>query len=343
MCLYPKLIKNPKYTSTAKNGGNIPPITDDRVTMVPVGCGNCIECRKQKSREWQVRLAEDIKEHTNAKFITLTFSNEKITEIRDNIYEEADKNKTMRPEGYLLDNEIATYATRHYLERWRKKYGKSQRHWFVTELGHNGTEHVHMHGIIWTDESLDEVEKIWQYGHVWKGRKMVDKNGQSYIQNYVNAKTVNYIVKYVSKIDTIHKDYRSKILTSAGIGRRYTEQKIGDWQKNKFNGERTNEAYRTQTGNKLSLPIYMRNKIYSEEEREKLWLQKLDKQERWVLGQKIDISKGEDEYNRALKYAQQTNRELGYGSDEKNWEESQYEHQRRILKQKERWRNKASK
>ena len=45
-----------------------------------------------------------------------------------------------------------------------------------------------------------------------------------------------------------------------------------------------------ERGHKQALPIYWRNKIYSEEEREKLWLQKLDKKERYVNGQKIDIS-----------------------------------------------------
>ena len=57
-----------------------------------------------------------------------------------------------------------------------------------------------------------------------------------------------------------------------------------DWIKNKFNqnGE-TREYYKTETGHKQALPIYWRNKIYSEEEREKLWLQKLDKEERYVF------------------------------------------------------------
>ena len=42
------------------------------------------------------------------------------------------------------------------------------------------------------------------------------------------------------------------------------------------------------------MPIYYRNKIYSEEEREKLWIQKLNSNTRYILGEKIDISKGEE-------------------------------------------------
>jgi hypothetical protein len=31
MCLYPRLIKNRKYIKNKKNGGNIPPVKDERV------------------------------------------------------------------------------------------------------------------------------------------------------------------------------------------------------------------------------------------------------------------------------------------------------------------------
>lgn len=334
MCLYPKLVPNPKYKINKKNGGNVPPVTDERVKYVPVGCQKCIECRKKKAREWQVRLLEDIKENKNGKFITLTFSNESILKLKTSVHNECIEKRISIPTDYDLDNAIATYAVRHWLERWRKEYKKSIRHWLVTELGHNGTENIHIHGIVWTDESLDMVEKHWQYGHVWKGKKVNDKT-----INYVNAQTVNYIVKYVTKIDEKHPNYTTKILTSAGIGAGYTKQKIGNWTQNKYNDENTNETYRTSDGNKMMLPVYYRNKIYNEEEREKLWIQKLNKNIRWVMGQKINISKGEEEYYAALKDAQKTNKQLGYGGDPENWEQEQYERQRRILKQKDRIQN----
>ena len=43
MCLYPRLIKNPKYKPNKKNGGRVPPILDSRVLAVPIGCGKCLE------------------------------------------------------------------------------------------------------------------------------------------------------------------------------------------------------------------------------------------------------------------------------------------------------------
>ena len=37
-----------------------------------------------------------------------------------------------------------------YIERWRKEFKRSVRHWLITELGQTNTEHLHIHGIIWT-------------------------------------------------------------------------------------------------------------------------------------------------------------------------------------------------
>ena len=255
---------------------------------------------------------EDIREHKNGKFITLTFSDEAISKLTKEL---------PKSQGYDLDNDIATLATRRFLERYRKQNKKSIRHWLITELGHNGTENIHLHGIIYTDENKEEIEKKWQYGHIWLG-------------TYVNEATINYIVKYVNKQDEKHKQYNSKILTSAGIGKHYTTRP--DSKTNKYKEKETKETYRTRDGTKINLPIYWRNKIYTEEEKEKLWIQRLDKQERWILGQKIDVSKGYEQYNRALKTAQAKNEKLGYASDKKTWQEDKYERERRQMKQQER-------
>lgn len=339
MCLYPKLIKNRKYTANKKNGGVIPPVIDERTRWVPIGCQKCMECRKQKARGWQVRLLEDIKQNTNGKFITLTFSNEWIKNIVEGYTN--DNNEWVEGigtelEGYELDNQIATVATRYFLERWRKTYGRTLRHWFVTELGHEGTENIHIHGIVWPHIEgtipaiMNEIEKHWKHGFVWKWK--IEKGRRV---NYVNESTVNYIIKYVTKADGLHKEYKSIILTSPGIGKNYTEAREA-WKKAKFKGTETDETYRTRTGHKIALPIYWRNKVFTDQEREALWLQKLDKQVRWVCGEKIDISKDERDYYAVLQHYRDKNTRLGYGNDTKDWSREQYERQRRLILQKAR-------
>jgi len=331
MCLYPKLIKNRKYIPNKKNGGNVPTVFDERVKYVPIGCQRCQECKKQKSREWQVRLLEEIRHDRTGIFITLTFSNQSIRELHDKLLNDGWSNL----KGYNLDNQIAIKALRLFLERWRKKFKKSVKHWFVTELGHEGTENIHIHGIIWTNKS-DHIRNIWNYGHVWMGR---EENGR--IINYVNEQTIGYIVKYINKQDLKHKYYTPKILTSPGIGKQFINRP--DKNKNNYKGQDTIETYKTRTGHKMSLPIYWRNQIYTEDEREKLWLNKLDKQERWIMGEKVDVSNGYEEYNKLLKFHQERSNKLGYGNDKINWNDKQYEEERRELLIKDRIKNARTK
>lgn len=335
MCLYPSLVRNPRYKKNKKNGGIIPAVKDIRTTMVPIGCNKCIECRKQKARGWQVRLLEDIKTHKNGIFVTLTFSNESYTQLAKKV----NPNYT----GYDLDNAIATYAVRKFLERWRKKYKVSLRHWLVTELGHGTTQHLHLHGIVWTNKviinpktgikeaAIDCISEKWQYGYVWPTKENIKTN-------YVNESTINYSVKYISKMDFQHKLYNSIVLTSPGIGHNYT--KSLDAIRNSFNQKnitKTNELYKTRSGHNIAMPTYWRNKIYSEEQRQQLWLMKLDKNERWVLGQRINVAYSDKYYKAALKSAQRLNEKLGYLGNV-TWELKRYENDLRSIKQAEKFK-----
>lgn len=302
MCLYPKLIKNKKYSANEKNKGNIPPIKDIRTTYVPVGCGRCIECLTQKARSWKIRLYEEIKEHKNGKFVTLTFTEQSLFEIGK---------KVTGKDIYDKDNNIATYAVRHFLENWRYKYKKSPRHWLITELGQTNTERIHLHGIIFTNK-VEEIKKLWRYGNVWIGQ-------------YVNQKTINYITKYLTKTDLKHKEYRPKVLTSKGIGSYYIIRNENS-KRNKYNKEKTRDYYLTETGHKVALPTYYRNKIYTDDEKEILWLNKIDKGDIYVMGEKVNLNtkEGEEEYNDLLKYYQKKNEQLGYGTDKKTFDERMY-------------------
>lgn len=329
-----------------KNKGVIPPYSDARVLAVPIGCGNCQECRKQRTREWLIRLLEEIKVTPNGQFITLTFSNEAYKKYYIKVQEEIEILKaridlefdtlenTKRLNkiiSYGTDNQVATLATRQFLERWRKKYKKSVRHWLITELGHKGTENIHMHGIIWT-EHVQDIKNIWQNGFVWDGYYKNERR-----QNYVNENTIKYCVKYANKMDIQHQYFKAKILTSAGIGSSFMQS----WNAKKYTqGNLEHDYYTTSSGHKIALPTYYRNNMYTEEQREELWIKRLDKLERYVGGEKIDISKNDKEYFKQLDWYRERNKELGYGSDRINWKRKYYEEQRRILLQEARIKGK---
>lgn len=360
MCLYPRLVDNPKYKRNKKNGGVIPPLTDQRVKYVPIGCQTCLECRKQKSREWLVRLQEDIKTNKNGKFVTLTFSTKSLQELTKPEYkilkhskykfvkaplkqpyikQKRVKYNLTKLKGYDLDNAIAIKAVRLFLERWRKKYGKSLRHWLVTELGHGKTEHIHLHGIVWTD-NIKDIEQIWKYGTVWRGHPIRGKKGEVTYENYVNNRTVNYMTKYITKMDVEHLNYKALILTSAGIGNNYI--KTGNAYTNRYQDKKTVETYRTGTGHKISMPIYWRNKIYTDKERELLWIKKIDENKRWICGEMCKADDDKTYYN-LLNYHRQRTHKLGYTPPEFIWKAKQYEERRRELIHERRLQRKPSK
>jgi hypothetical protein len=313
MCLYPKLIDNKRYKATKKNNYTPPPQPQDqRVLYVPVGCGRCIECTKKKANGWKVRLNEEIRNDNTGCFVTLTFNEESLNKIKNAL------NKS-NYHNYEVDNEIASYAVRHFTELWRKHHKKTIKHFLITELGHKGTERIHLHGILFTKDKL-EIPKIWKYGFV-------------YVGGWVNEQTINYISKYITKRDDYHKEYTSKIFCSKGIGSNYLNRT--DSFNNIFNLDKTNETYRYSNGRKGGLPIYYRNKLWNEDEREELWKLRMDKNERYILGQRIDMTKSNAEYDyqETLKNARITNAMKGYGTDVKDYELKKYEEKRKKLKQ----------
>lgn len=331
MCLYPRLILNKKYLPNSKNKYNPPTIKDERTRYVPIGCGKCMECMKQNARQWQVRLHEELRTGGNVYFVTLSFSDKSLYELETeyieqrtaeiiSLQDQGENPSDELPQGYELDNIIATLATRRFLERWRKQFKRSVKHWFVTELGSKNTERIHIHGLIWCNIA-DKIGDIWKYGNVWIG-------------SYVNEKTINYIVKYIYKTDNKHKYYKPKVLTSPGIGSNYIKRP--DSKLNKFKGEDTNETYITRSRLKLPLPIYYRNKIYTEEEKEELWLNLLDKEKRYVNGIEVDVSENENDYWKLLKQHRKLNKILGYNDDSEDWDRKKYEQQLRNLKRLQR-------
>lgn len=293
MCLYPKLILNRRYCPTKKNGGIVPPCPDNRLKYVTAACGQCYECRKQKQRQWLVRMNEELKNNPNAYFITLT--------IDDN-----NMKKLIRECKSKEENDIATYALRMCLERIRKTYGKSVKHWCVTELGED-KDRIHIHGIVWGIGSDQKFKEKWKYGIVWVGK-------------YVSSRTVNYITKYMLKVDEKHKEFQGKVLCSKGIGVGYA--KSFNARNNKFKGSDTNETYRLPNGAKLNLPIYYRNAIYTEEEREALFLSKVEKGIVWICGEKCNID-DERAYMSLLNYHRSRASRL-YGDNPTDWDKKKY-------------------
>ena len=339
MCLYPRQIKNRKYQATKKNERispalmpdgtafqwyDIPECVDERCLTVEVPCGQCIECREQKASDWRVRMIEEVNDQrrqgNKAYFMTLTFSPEelKILKNREHVRNEC--------------NVLPKVAIRRMLERWRKDHKKSLKHWFITEMGHQGTERIHMHGILFTPEELqlkvleEKKEgvmaqwKYWRYGNVFVG-------------SYVNAKTVNYLMKYITKIDTDHKGFIGEVLCSPGIGAKWWKEHQSDVTYN-YRPGRTRTDYILNTGQRIPLPSYYKNHIHTEEEREQIWRDFMDKEQISILGTPHSLRS--EHLENITEKAKEINKFLDYGNDSKEWRKREYSLTEKMLKTRRR-------
>lgn len=261
MCLYPTFIKNPKYKPNKKNKGKPPVCRDRRLYYIPTKCGCCIECRKEKQREWRVRLEEELRTNFGY-FTTLTIAPEHIKNLEKDTGLKWEENP----------NEIATRALRLFLERVRKDTKKSIRHWCVTELGEEG-DRIHLHGIFFGQKSAELIRKHWKYGFVFIG-------------SYCNSRSVNYMTKYMLKVDTKHKTFKQIVLASKGIGSGYFNRLDYLWQKQNYKKIEV-ATYTFRNGTKMAMPRYYKNKLFTDKEREKMWINNLNRGLLWIYGEKV--------------------------------------------------------
>lgn len=261
MCLYPTFIKNPKYKPNKKNKGKPPVCRDRRLYYIPTKCGCCIECRKEKQREWRVRLEEELRSNYGY-FITLTISPEGIEDLEKKTGLKWKENP----------NEIATKGLRLFLERVRKDTGKSMRHWCVTELG-GDNDRIHLHGIFFGQRSAELIKKHWKYGFIFIGQ-------------YCNSRSVNYMTKYMLKVDVKHKEFKQIVLASPGIGSGYFDRLDWQWQKQNY-GKIEVATYTFRNGTKMAMPKYYKDKLFTEQERNKMWINNLNRGILWIYGEKV--------------------------------------------------------
>lgn len=297
------------YVNTGKTKTKKIPVYDTRVAEVMIPCGRCQECLAAKARNWTARLIEEIPQTKYNYFITLTFDPIQLSIL---------KKKT----GLDECNPLVGIAIRRMLERWRKTYKKSLKHFFITELGHEGSERIHAHGLIMSDIpiTVEPIEtapkggmmakwKYWKYGHIFVG-------------DYVSGRTINYLMKYVTKIDTDHKNFIGYIFCSPGLGKAWLERMQNIY---KYIPGSHLDYMRLPNGSKVKLPVYYKNKCYNEEERELIWREFMDGNQTTIAGNNYcsDQITSTDIENITRK-AQEINKKLGYGDDTQEWRKLPY-------------------
>lgn len=230
MCISPMSIPRVNGTGAA-----------DRIT---VPCGKCSFCRKRRRDDWTIRLTEEMKDHHDAIFLTLTYNDENL------IY--ADELPTL----YKPD-------IQNFLKRLRKRLNFNIRYYAVGEYG-GQTIRPHYHLIIFGLSKLHENIIKLAWSNYNKKTKQYSPIGSIYIGT-VGIRSIKYVTKYhVNRNehpDGVEKEF-TLMSTRPAIGANYVEKMV-----NYHSGNITKNYY-TLYERKLHLPRYYQEKLYTDADRE---------------------------------------------------------------------------
>ena len=88
------------------------------------------------------------------------------------------------------------------------------------------------------------------------------------------------------KVYINHPTFKQIVLASAGIGSGYFDRLAYLWQKQNYKNINV-ATYTFRNGTKMAMPKYYKNKIFTEEEREIMWINNLNRGLLWIYGEKV--------------------------------------------------------
>ena len=239
------------------------PLTEYTYILVP--CGKCLACRINRRREWTVRLLNEEIYSSSSFFVTLTYDNEHLP---------LDKNGN--PCVCKRDVQL-------WLKRLRKKFGSGIRYFLNSEYGELGRPHYHAiifnlpptfapdsHSIIRFSDGHKSIsfhshsfQQIWGKGDVEYSEATKERCGYC-AKYFVDRKEIDSSL--VPNFSLISKG--TKFNKLGGIGSRYAEA-----IKSKVRYNQSVSMIHPSSGKYVAIPRLYRNKIYSEEERQKMFQQ----------------------------------------------------------------------
>lgn len=175
---------------------------NDDLTPMAVPCGKCMPCRVQVTREWKVRLMNELHGKYGV-FLTLTFDEEN-----------------------LEDNSLDKDELRRFLRRLEYEIGRF-RHYSVGEYG-SRTARKHYHSIVLTDEKAEWTP--YKHSNGFWSSKLVDRIWLRGTNCYgtATAESIQYCTGYVRKKlngSCAEREYMGRqapfAIFSRGLGKEY--------------------------------------------------------------------------------------------------------------------------
>ena len=239
-CLIPRSVVNPRYKKIAPLNHYL--LYGSRLDYkVPVDCGRCINCFRKYMGSWRFRLIHE--------FLSLT------PEQRSRSYYVT---LTIEPKFYTEKKPLLKLMVRRFLDRARKKYGHSIRHFLVTERGED-TNRYHFHGFFFdTNVISSDIWNLWHYGYVTVFN-LGDINENIY-------RDIAYTTTYITKGRkgslpmVLAPEDRPLVLVSPGLGANYAKTHKEFHHQNGILIPFAME----QNGTMRSLPRYLRQKVFDE-------------------------------------------------------------------------------
>ena len=203
---------------------------------IDVPCGRCGICKKNRRAQWSFRLREQLKDSYNAKFLTLTYSDENLPY---NLH---------TGEITLVKKHLQDFIKRLRESSYRRTGARNLRYYSVGEYG-SETDRPHYHALIYNIDkyNLSRLNTIWGYGFTGIGT--------------VSPASIHYVTKYHVNRNTYADEEDGRLpefaIMSQGLGKGYIDR---------------NKQYHLDTGNtfvymdgfKVNMPRYYKQKIFSE-------------------------------------------------------------------------------
>lgn len=210
-----------------------------------VPCGKCPKCKERRANDWIFRLEQQSRLHQFTLFVTLTYSPENVPRAENS------KRLTLCKRDLQL-----------FMKRLRKNTGRKNIKYYACGEYGDDTWRPHYH-LIMFDVGYNEVDKAWNLGLI--DFQVVKSGAYSYVTKYICKD--KRVPAYVG--DDRQREFS---LMSKNLGINYVTQSIIDWHVN-------NEAsYIVKEGGfKSAMPRYYREKIFTEEQRDRLAIMASDK------------------------------------------------------------------
>lgn len=252
---------------------------------IPVNCGKCLNCKKNRVNQWSLRLMKELEVSDSAKFVTLTYDTnyvpitergmmtlKKVSEKLEKIEGESKAEYRSRcQKRNEKDVSLQGFFKRlRYFEKQRKGLskeafeiisrggkieGKKIKFYAVGEYG-TKRHRPHYHIILFNVMDSESIKKAWPYGGIH-----ID---------VVNANTIDYTLKYIMKSDgqKPRKGFDGEkefSLSSKKLGMNFLTPDVIRFHKKNLDINYTHSS----RGFKVGMPKIYRDRILDKKEKDK--------------------------------------------------------------------------